>query len=340
MTEKQFLSNQRIIDCLNTDYGIEVAALTFIPLGADVNASVYKAQAHDNSTYFVKIKHSHHCDIGVMVQQMLHDSGIPQIIAPIKTKYGKSTHYIDDFTFIVYPFIQGLDGFNCALTNEQWVMLGKALRQIHEFQLPPFIKDKIRHETYSSKWCEAVRSIYTYIDTNPQVTDEIALNLLTLMQEHRETIQRLVDRAEQLGQQIQKKSLKFVLCHSDIHAGNVLIANDSSLYIVDWDQPIMAPKERDLMFIGGGVGNVWNDLHEEEFFYEGYGKTEINKDILAYYRYERIVEDIAEYNQQLLLTTDDTKNRAEMYKQFVDMFMSQGVIDITFKTDTHVMLKN
>ena len=30
------------------------------------------------------------------------------------------------------------------------------------------------------------------------------------------------------------------------------------IYIVDWDEPIMAPKERDLMFIGGGVANVWN----------------------------------------------------------------------------------
>ena len=73
-----------------------------------------------------------------------------------------------------------------------------------------------------------------------------------------------------------------MLCHADIHGGNVLIDADGSIYIVDWDDPIMAPKERDLMFIGGGVANVWNNPHEEEVFYKGYGKTEMNMPILAY----------------------------------------------------------
>ena len=95
----------------------------------------------------------------------------------------------------------------------------------------------------------------------------------------------------------------------------------------------MAPKERDLMFIGGGVANVWNNPREEELFYKGYGKTEINRAILAYYRHERIVEDIALYSQQLLLTTDGGKDREVMYKQFIDMFEPQGVVDIAFKTD-------
>ena len=95
----------------------------------------------------------------------------------------------------------------------------------------------------------------------------------------------------------------------------------------------MAPKERDLMFIGGGVANVWNNPHEEEFFYKGYGKTEINTAILAYYRHERIVEDIAEYGQALLLTSDGGEDRLEMYKQFMGMFEPNGVVDIAFKTD-------
>ena len=77
----------------------------------------------------------------------------------------------------------------------------------------------------------------------------------------------------------------------------MLIDGKGDLYIVDWDAPIMAPKERDLMFIGGGVANVWNNPHEEDCFYQGYGNSEINQVILAYYRHERIIEDIAIYGR-------------------------------------------
>jgi spectinomycin phosphotransferase len=152
------------------------------------------------------------------------------------------------------------------------------------------------------------------------------------MQEQREIIQHLVQCAERLAYKIQKQSPEFVLCHADIHAGNVLIAGDGALYLVDWDQPIMAAKERDLMFIGGGVANVWNNSHEEEFFYKGYGKCQINREILAYYRYERIVEDIAFYGQHLLLTTDGGKDREVMYNHFIAMFAPRGVIQIAFQT--------
>lgn len=333
MIEKQSLSDQCIIDCLNADYGITVATLTFIPLGADMDAAVYKAQTHDQSSYFIKLKRGHHYDIGTIIPLLLHDAGISQIIAPLKINDSQPTHHIDDFTLIVYPFIEGMDGFSRNLTNDQWVTLGKALRQVHKFVLPPLIKNQIKRESYLPKWREAVRSIYTHIDAEPRMADDIALKLLTFMKEQKGTIQRLVDRAEQLGKKIRRQSPEFVLCHSDIHGGNVLIANDGTLYIVDWDQPIMAPKERDLMFIGGGIANVWNNPHEEEFFYKGYGKTEINREILAYYRHERIVEDIALYSEQLLLTTDGGKNRTEMYKQFIDMFEPQGVVEIAFKTD-------
>jgi spectinomycin phosphotransferase len=184
-----------------------------------------------------------------------------------------------------------------------------------------------------------VRALYAHID-NHSTGDETALKLQAFMKDHREEIHRLVDRAGALSQKIKKQSQKFVLCHSDIHGGNVLIDKNGVIYIIDWDEPIMAPKERDLMFIGGGVANVWNNLHEEEFFYKGYGKTEINRTALAYYRYERIVEDIAVVGQALLLTTDEGEDRQELYKQFVDMFEPRGVVDIAFKTDDSPTVSN
>ena len=170
-----------------------------------------------------------------------------------------------DFTLIVYPFVDGQNGFCCHLNDDQWVALGKALKQVHELDVPQSIKNQIRKETYSSKWREAVRSLDAHIDED-LAGDETALKLKAFMKEHRVIIHRLINRAEFLSQKIQKQSPEFVLCHSDIHGGNVLIDGKGAIYIVDWDEPIMAPKERDLMFIGGGVANVWNDLREEEFF--------------------------------------------------------------------------
>jgi spectinomycin phosphotransferase len=141
-----------------------------------------------------------------------------------------------------------------------------------------------------------------------------------------------VGRAEQLAQKVQHQSAHFVLCHSDLHGGNVLIDAKNAIYIVDWDDPIMAPQERDLMFIGGGVANIWNQSHEEELFYQGYGKVKVNRELLAYYRHERIVEDIAVYGQQLLLTKTGGQDRITWYNDFVSQFDPQGVVEIAFKT--------
>lgn len=332
MTEKNSLSDQRIIDCLNANYGIAVNTLTLLPMGADMNASVYKAGGQDGLSYFVKLKRGHRYDMSVAILALLYASGIQEIIPPIKTTDGELTQHINDFRLTVYPFVDGQNGFCYNLTDDQWVTLGKVLRQVHEFDVPSSIKDRIRKETYSGKWREAVRSLDAHIDGN-LTGDESALKLQAFMKQHRAAIRRLVDRAESLSQKIQEQSPEFVLCHSDIHGGNVLIDGNGAIYIVDWDEPIMAPKERDLMFIGGGVANVWNNPREGEFFYKGYGKTNINRATLAYYRHERVVEDIAEYGEALLVASTVGKGRLEMCKQFMAMFEPNGVVDIAFKTD-------
>ncbi|SCA63815.1 hypothetical protein SCG7109_BG_00020 [Chlamydiales bacterium SCGC AG-110-M15] len=332
MTAKQFPSDRSIIECLKNHYGIELSTLAPLFLGADMNASLFKAQSQGQGTYFVKLKRGHQHDLTVAILRLLHDEGIQQIIPPVKTFQEQSTQHIDECTLIVYPFIENQNGFSQSLTSDQWMTLGKVLRKAHELKVPSAIQDQIRKESYSPKWRDIVRSLYTHIDAKPS-GDEVAKNLLIFMKKHKPEIHRLVDRAEFLARKIRQESAEPVLCHSDIHGGNVLIATDGSIYIVDWDDPVMAPKERDLMFIGGGVANVWNNQDEEDVFYKGYGKTEINMSILAYYRHERIVEDIAEYAQALFLTSAGGDNRLEMYKHFIAMFEPRGVVDIAFRTD-------
>jgi spectinomycin phosphotransferase len=329
--EEPRITDHSIIECLRIHYGIEVSELTLLPIGADVNAAVYKARGQD-SFYFVKLKRGHQHDNSTIIMDLLQKAGIKEIIPPIKTVGGKSTQAVEDFTMIVSPFIDGQDGFSQPLTDDQWRTLSKVMKQVHEIKVPQSIQNKVRHENYSPKWRQIVRSFYDLIEAGPS-GDEAAMNLLKFMKVHLPEIKRLVDRAEQLGRKIQDLSPELVLCHSDIHGGNVLIDRNENIYIVDWDDPIMAPKERDLMFIGGGVANVWNKPHEEELFYTGYGQVEVQKEILAYYRFERIVEDIADFGQQLLLTSEGGEDRLQSYQHFVGQFEPNGVVGIAFKTD-------
>lgn len=328
--------NHFIINCLSAHYRIEVAALTLLPVGADTNASIYKVEASDQKTYFVKLKRGHFHDASIAILELLQTVGIQQLIPPIKTVEGNHTQQTGDLTLIVYPFIQGEDGFSYSLTDKQWHTLGRTLRQVHEIDVPLSIQARIRREDFSSKWRDVVRSLYTYSEA-VCISDEISSKLWKFLQENRLMIQRLVDRSEQLSQKARGEPLKFVLCHSDIHGGNVLISGNGAIYIVDWDDPIMAPKERDLMFIGGGVGNVWNKPYEEKLFYQGYGQVNVDWTLLAYYRCERIVEDIAVYSQELLFKPAEDPNRLEMYKQFMGMFEPNGVVDIAFATEKNVI---
>ncbi len=52
-------------------------------------------------------------------------------------------------------------------------------------------------------------------------------------------------------------------------------------------------------------------IEEEILFYQGYGQTQINQTALAYYRYERIIEDIAIYSEELLFTGAGGEDRKQ-----------------------------
>jgi spectinomycin phosphotransferase len=338
MTEKPKLSERHIMDCLRINYGIEVDSLTLLPLGADINASVYKAQTQSQASYFIKLKRGHAHDISGTTTELLCNTGIRQIIPIVKTIKGQVSQRIDDFTLTVSPFVEGQEGFTRNLTDDQWYTLGQVMKQIHEINVPLSIEAQIHRETYSPKWRQAVRALYPLMDSEPR-GDKVAVNLLTFMKKHKPAIHRLVDRAEQLAQKVQEQSFPLVLCHSDLHGGNILIDKKDNFYIVDWDDPILAPKERDLMFIGGGIGGVWNKPHEKELFYKGYGKSELNMTLLDYYRHERIVKDISEYAQQLLLTTAGGQDRIQGYRAFISQFDPQNVVEIAFKTDEFLIAR-
>ena len=335
MLEKPDLQDQLIISGLQEEYGLQVARVTFLPLGADVNTAVYRAVTDDGTAYFLKLRKGDFDEITVAVPQFLKAQGIQSIIAPLETRAGEGWGSLGAFKMILYPFIEGQNGYEVALSDHQWLDFGAALKGIHIAQVPPVLMKLIPRETYSPRWREMVKTFQAQIE-EIAFDDPVATKLAAFMQARRSEINHLVRRAEQLGLALQARSLELVLCHSDIHAGNLLIgANDadarSAIYIVDWDNPTLAPKERDLMLVGGCA--VWNSPREAALFYQGYGQTDFDPMALAYYRYERIIQDIAAFCEQLFLTDEGGEDREQSYQYFTGQFLPNHEVEIACKTD-------
>lgn len=86
------------------------------------------------------------------------------------------------------------------------------------------------------------------------------------------------------------------------------------------------------MFVGGGVGAVWNAAREAELFYQGYGAVEIDPFALAYYRYERIVADLAAYGSQIFEAQGSVEDREKGVRKVMGAFLPNDVVAIAHQT--------
>ncbi len=141
----------------------------------------------------------------------------------------------------------------------------------------------------------------------------------------------LLDRAEDLGRRLARAAPPFVLCHADIHTANVLLDADGRVWFVDWDEAVLAPRERDLMFVVGGISSTLVGPREEALFFRGYGATTVDPLSLAYYRYAWAVGDIGAFGEEVFFRPDlgpETKRAAA--DLFMGLFRPGEIVALAF----------
>ena len=360
MLEKPDIPDSLILARLREGYDLCADQVTFLPLGADVNTAVYRVDVENGQAYFLKLRKGPFEEITVTLPHFLQQEGLKTILSALETRASPDarrrfvelcvncgvtpTIYtqfeilparlwedLGEYKMILYPFIEGQDGYQVSLSNGQWRDFGASLRMVHDSMPPPQIHGLIPRETYDARWRNRVKGFQEQVESK-SFREPVAAKLAAFMRAQREEISRLVALAEELGANARARDLPLVICHADLHPGNLLINPGGAFYIVDWDNPILAPRERDLMFIGAGIGGSWDEDHAEALFYQGYGPAQVDRAALAYYRCERIVEDIAAFCEQLLETDAGGEDREQSYRYFTSNFLPGHEIDRARKT--------
>ena len=333
MLEPPELADHTIIDCLRSQYGLAVADLAFLPLGHDSSAWVYHVQTDAGGSYFLKVRTSVANEPSLLVPRYLQDHGVAHAVAPLPATSRQLWAAAGDFALILYPFIDGTTGMEHGMSDAQWIDYGASLRQIHTTVIAPDLARIMRHELFVPEWAAMVKRLDAHIST--RTFDDPAMGeLATFWQERRDEIRALASRAEELGQRLAPMALPFVICHADIHTNNVLLDTEQQAWIVDWDETILAPKERDLMFVVGGISSELVGPREEELFFQGYGSTTVDPLALAYYRHAWAVGDIGSFGEEIFFRPDlGAKTRHRAVRLFLGLFQPGEIVALAHASD-------
>lgn len=240
---------------------------------------------------------------------------------------------------ILYPFIEGQIAAQKSMSDSQWVEFGQVLKKIHSMPLSSELLQLVPQEGFAPKWGGVVREhgvlrkLQARIETSDYET-RYERELALFWQEKAAEISKIVNRAEALGNMLQENALELVLCHADIHQFNIMFDESDNMLIVDWDETIIAPKERDLMFVEGCVGGVRDGGRAERLFFKGYGHTDIDWLALAYYRYEWVVQEMGEYAEGVFVRQDvGEETKKDAVAEFMSLFEPRDVVEMAYKSD-------
>ena len=336
MKEKPDLSDERIIESLNENYSIQASQIEFLPIGNDPSAFAYRIEAKDGKLYFLKIKKQLSNLAGLFVPRFLKDSGIKQVIPPLPTNTQELWVAVDGFNLILYPFSTGTEAMKVGMTDAQWTEFGIILKRIHSVERSSNFLQYVQKESFTPKWSSLAKRLSNQVNAR-NYDDPYRKKLALFWREYDETIQALMERAEMIGKSLQQTKLEFVLCHADIHTANILLTQAHEMFIVDWDDTLLAPKERDLMFVLDGDKAL---TKKEQLFFKGYGDAEINPLALAYYRYEWCVQEIGDFGERVFLSKDaGEKTKQDAVDGFMKLFSHGDVVKAAFNTSVEIEIK-
>jgi spectinomycin phosphotransferase len=332
MREPPALDAAAIVGALGRGFGVEVRALEFLPVGEDADSWSYRVEAVGGPVYFLKVRSGAAAGApGAVVPDYLRRRGVPGVLAPLPARDDTPAVQVEGYALMLYPMIEGETAAGAGLSPRQWRELGAVVRRVHATPLTPELTRLVGREPFRPSRRERMAELEAAVAAGPPA-DPAARALAGCWRPRHAVIRALVERADTLGRRLEREPFPLVLCHADLHTWNVLVDTERRLWIVDWDEAILAPRERDLMFVVGGIVGGLVRPADTECFLQGYGDASVDQRLLAYYRLAWAVQDIAAYAEQALRPDLGAATRLAAVDGFGRLFAPGNIVALAWAT--------
>ena len=273
-----------------------------LALGADARAELCKVTTADGDAYAAKTSTGD--QPGLAVADLLARRGVGGVPAPVRSLDGGLTSASPDGARLsLVRWVAGARVLDVGLRPHEWVRLGELLGRLHGVPTDDPVLDGLPAEEHDpSAVVEQARAFDDRLGRALAGGDPLVAELATTWALAGPMVLEAAARAEQLATAAAWARADLVLCHTDPHHGNLLVDGDGEVWLVDWDDAMLAPREADLMFVVGGVFSHAPITEDQvRWFFDGYqastgvGVGDLDPDLLAYLRCVRALVDVLDF---------------------------------------------
>lgn len=331
------IDHDSLIERIRADFGVRLDSIAQVFGGQDSDAAVLHAVTIDGASLAVKVSRSLRVG-GLLTSALLSanvSSGIP---VPLPARSGEPYSVVAGRRLSLTPWIVGRGAYEAGMSAHQWRSFGALLSRVHAAQIPGPAADELPSEDYRTPAAAVVRAIDERIrdrssGKSPAGQDEAPRYALTReWTTARDSLARIFENIDDLGDELQASSAPTVVCHGDAHIGNVLLDEDDNIWLLDWDELVLAPRERDLMFVLEGVlTDAPVSAEQQKWFFDGYGHATIDPVLLAYYRCSWAMQDVADFAARVF-DLDDAPESNQALRFFRSVVSPAGIVALAVES--------
>lgn len=286
----------QVAKLLKSRYGLAIQRLEAAPRGW--TGVTYVATVRDGARYFIKVYPRHRLPrtaIGALpVLAELHQHGLTEVSRPITATSGALHEWLGSDLVVVFDYLDATQVEAATLAGDQ---RGDLIARVH--QQTEQLESPLERETFEVRSADELWPLLTRARQEP-ASDEPRRGLLRFLDQQENGITQAAASFNEVAEACRAARFELVLTHSD-WPFNLLQGADHTIYLVDWDEMLLAPAERDTWFGG-----------DDPAFWRGYcarrsGHVE-NELATAFYLHDRYFEEL-HANAQIILGDDMPERR-------------------------------
>lgn len=308
------MDGQILIDILQQQYGLQVACLTYLKQAWV--AHCYAVDCAGGERFFLKFYeqeqqarlYARDLAFYLSMSHQLHSKQLlPDVAYPVPTRGGQFSVSLDDHLLILFPWIDGRTIGFVRFEDDILARVATLVGTLHkstpqiEWPDPPRESFGLPFEENLCRGLQELEKV-TSTDTAGQQ------GLRDLLLPCRDEALGLLDRLRELQSLVQARDHEMVVCHTDLHGGNLMVDERGRLHIVDWESSLLAPPEHDLHFFAWDV-RFW-DLFLPRYE-AAFHPVRLDSATFGFYYYRRNLEDLAEWVVRILYENNGAERDRE-----------------------------